>query len=274
MIAAVDTESATTTTTGDLLEVIRWAEDNRPRSLQRTIGPSSVGTPCERRLALELLGAPRHNVTADKWAATVGTAVHAWLAEAFTADNNRRVQAGQPPRWLVEQPVTVRTGLSGSTDLYDLHTHTVIDWKVLGKTSLDDKRRADDPGQQYRWQAHLYGMGWARAGLPVRDVAIVALPKSGILRDTWRWRRPYDPQVAEQALARMDAVLTGMDVAESVGALDAFVGLLGRDTTNCRYCPFYTPNRELGASNGCAGPLENLAPGEEPPPVQALAGIF
>lgn len=265
-------EAPAATTSGDLLEVIRWAENNRPRSLQKAIGPSSVGQPCSRRLMLGLLGATVHNTTADKWAATMGSAVHDWLAAAFTADNARRVSEGLPPRWLVEQRVTVRLGLSGSTDLYDLETHTVVDWKVLGHKSMTAKRAADDPGQQYRWQLMLYGRGWANLGMPVANVAAVCLPRSGILRDTWRWCRPYDPAVADEALARMDALLVGADISESAGQLEEFMRALDRDTTNCSWCPFYRPGPDGDPTDGCAGPFED--PDFKQPAKQAMTGIF
>lgn len=270
MTAAVD---AAVLTSNELLAVIRHQADHAPRSLQKHIGPSGVGTPCDRRLALELLGATVHKGGTDKWAATVGTAVHAWLADAFTADNNRLASEGRPPRWLVEQRVTVRTGLAGSCDLYDLQTHTVTDWKTTSVTRLREYRAKGDPGQQYRYQAHLYGMGWANAGLPVRDVAVVFLPRSGVLRDTYYWTEPYDPAVAQAALDRMDGLLVGADIAETLGGLGEFMQLLPRDTAFCDYCPFYRTDRAGDPADGCAGPLEDLAPGEQPQ-VQALAGIF
>jgi hypothetical protein len=261
------------TSSGDLLTVIRATAAANPRSLQRTIGPSGVGQPCERRLALELLQATIHNTTADTWPSTIGTAVHSWLADAFTADNTTRVAAGRPPRWLVEQKVTVRTGLTGSCDLYDLETHTVIDWKVLGAKSLNGKRRDGHPGQQYRAQAHLYGMGWANVGLPVANVAVVVLPRSGILRDTWVWTEPYTPAVAQAALDRMDLLLSGMNACElqDPGALEQFMRLLDRDTTNCDWCPFYRPDPHADPADGCAGPFED--PDFRAPARQAVAGI-
>lgn len=75
MTAAVETPARTLP--GHLLSVITGASSNAPRSLQRRIGPSEVGQPCERRLLLQLLGATRHNTSTDQCPATVGTAVHA-----------------------------------------------------------------------------------------------------------------------------------------------------------------------------------------------------
>lgn len=256
---------------GDLLSVIRHQADNAPRSLQKAIGPSGVGTPCDRRLALDLLGATTHNTGQDKWASTVGTAVHAWLADAFTADNAQLAGQGLAPRWLVEQRVTIRTGLSGSCDLYDLWTHTAVDWKNLGVGSLRKYRTANDPGQQYRWQLHLYGRGWANAGLPVRTVMLVGLPRSGQLRDTWTWDEPYDPTVAQQALDRMDGLLVAMNAAD-VDTHPERMRALSRDTSMCDWCPFYTPDQAVSPIDGCNGPLED--PDFRAPARQAVAGLF
>lgn len=258
-------------TSGDLLTVIRRTADQAPRSLQTAIGPSEIGTPCDRRLALKLLGAPVQNTTVDKWAATVGTATHAWLADAFTADNARRVADGLPPRWLLEQRVTVRTGLSGSCDLYDLQTQTVVDWKTTGVTRLRAYRAAGDPGQQYRYQAHLYGMGWANLGVPVTTVAVVFLPRSGMLRDTYLWEQPYDPAVAQAALDRADWLLLAMNAAD-VDTHPEAMRALARDTSMCEHCDFYTTDRAVSPLDGCNGPLEDLPAGAAAS-VQVVPGI-
>lgn len=260
---------------GDLLSVITGSANNAPRSLQRHIGPSQVGMPCERRLALTLLDATEHNTSRDSWPATVGTAVHSWLADAFTADNAQLIASGQPPRWLVEQRVQVRPGLAGSCDLYDLWTHTVIDHKTVGVTNLRGYRNAGNPGPQYRTQAHLYGQGWANAGLPVRRVAVVFYPRSGMLRDTWMWDEDYDPAVAQAGLDRMDQVLTFMNALD-IDSDPTPMKALTRDTTHCDWCPFWTTDRNVDPSDGCAGPLEGNPPTDPRSPTdrQAVAGLF
>src|SRR5690606_22850826 len=49
----------------------RKTKDNR--SAQTTLGPSEIGTPCDRRLALTVMGAAPVNPGGDGWAAFVGT---------------------------------------------------------------------------------------------------------------------------------------------------------------------------------------------------------
>ena len=239
---------------GQLLSVITGSAENAPRSRQTQIGPSEIGAGCRRKTALKLLGAPERN-KGDRWAATIGTAVHAWLEEAFAADNVGRQKTGQPVRWLLEEKVTIREGLRGSCDLYDLESDTVVDWKVVGASSLK-KYRSAGPSRQYRVQAHTYGVGWANQGKPVKKVAIVFLPRTGFLADTHIWTEDFDPTVCHGALGDLDDLVVGMNVAEHLNALNNFVGLLPRDTDGCRFCPYYTTDRSVAASEGCAGVME------------------
>lgn len=224
---------------GDLQAVIRDYERNIERSLQVEIGPSEVGQPCDRRLVMQLLGAEDINADRDQWPATVGTAVHALLAEAFRRSNAMLTAQGRAPRWLIEQPITIRPGLIGHTDLIDLWTWTVIDHKNVSVASLRDRKKAGHPGQQYEIQAQLYGLGWARAGLPIKKVAIAFYPKSGMMRDSWLWTADYDESVALAALDRMDSLLADANEAELADQLDQYLWALPRDTEHCSWCPFF-----------------------------------
>jgi len=244
------------TAIADLTEVITWAARGADRSQQKSIGPSEIGTGCERRLAMALLEAPKPNDNRDEWTSTVGTACHSWMESAFTADNARRMAAGEGPRWLIEQTVEIRTGLKGHCDLYDLETHTVIDHKFPGVTSIKKYRKQGHPGQQYRWQAHLYGKGWANLGLPVERVQLVMWPRSGLIRDAWQWSEEYNPAVAEEALGRVDKLLTAMDVAEGMGELETLLDMLDRDTEHCGWCAYFDRNA-TNPAEGCRGPFSD-----------------
>jgi hypothetical protein len=245
---------------GDLQAVIRDFERNQERSLQVEIGPSEIGMKCSRRLVMQLLGADAVNTEQDMWPATVGTAIHALLADAFRRDNNALTSTGRPARWLVEQPVTIRPGLVGHTDLIDMWTWTVIDHKNVSVKSLRNHRKAGHPGQQYEAQAHLYGLGWRRAGLPIKKVAIAFYPKSGMMRDSWLWTADYDEQLALDALDRMDTLLADANMAELEGDLDQWLRALPRDTGHCDWCPYMEAGREAPSENPaatCSGVFED-----------------
>lgn len=233
-----------------LTATIRLAAAIAPRSLQSAIGPSEVGTPCTRRLAYRWLGVDPVGLDGDPLASIIGTATHSWLAAAFTRANallNRQ-------RWLVEQPVTIRPGLTGSVDLYDTDNDTIVDWKIVGKTSLDAYRR-NGPRPQYVTQAHLYGMGLSNAGHTPRNVALAFLPRAGWLGGMWTWTAPYDPAVAEAALDRLDGVaqlVAGLDVETHD---DRWASIPAQPGSECRFCPWWAPARREPGLAGCPGGL-------------------
>lgn len=111
---------------------------DHPRSQQTRLGPSEIGDPCARRLAYKLTGTPKTRELSTPWRPTVGTAVHAWLEEAF-ATYNQTAKYGFPfTRWLLETSIDAGPmagdRLTGHSDMYDRVTCTAIDWKGL---SLD-----------------------------------------------------------------------------------------------------------------------------------------
>lgn len=206
-----------------------------PRSQQTRLGPSEIGSPCARRLGYRLAGVAEVNDRGPAWKPTVGTAVHAWLEETFRGVNR---DLGVP-RFLLEHKVdTGEAGgehITGSCDLYDRVTATVVDWKIVGTAALR-RYKKDGPGTQYRTQAHLYGRGWQRRGQPVDTVGIFFLPQNGELSEAHFWHEPYDEQIAVDALTRLDAIYSVVDKA-GLAALP----LLPTGDAYCNFCPFYMP---------------------------------
>ena len=227
----------------DLKRVIRDHERSRPRSVQRAIGPSEVGTRCGRRLAYRMLDVDPVNHDPDPWAAIVGTATHAWLEAAFAEENARLGW----DRWETEVRVDLPTYMSGSVDLYDHHTRTVIDHKVRGAAAM--KRAKAGVSEQERTQVHIYACGLRMQGYDVEHVAIVSWPRAGTLRDAIYWTEPYDEAVVEAALERIDAMrvvlAAGTAALPMIPTADAF----------CSYCPFYLP-ASTDAATACPGHAE------------------
>src|SRR3954468_5039179 len=111
----------------------RDAADNR--SAQRHLGPSEIGTPCDRRLAMELLGMRHVNPGGDGFAAWLGTQGHRGMADIYEwAD-------GKSGRFAVETPLNFpsRVMPKGTGDLLDrtFGGGTFIDWKFMGTWSLN-----------------------------------------------------------------------------------------------------------------------------------------
>lgn len=242
----------------EYLAHIKTAITNHPRSLQRRIGPSEVGHPCARRIGYKLLDVDENPSDDTPWLPTIGTAVHAWLEECFTQANAGHDHA----RWLTELRVDVGeiggTAITGSCDLYDRVTATVIDHKIVGATQLT-KYKAKGPGEQYRSQIHLYGRGLTRRGLPVDRVAIAFLPRNGELSGAHIWHEAYDETVALAALQRAEGISTattalGAGALQHLATADAF----------CHRCPFFKAgSTDLEA--GCPGhPTSRTQPITDP----------
>lgn len=202
-----------TATTTDLPAVLRSiiedAITNHPRSLQTALGPSELGTACDRCL-VHLLAGHKPTEHVIPWLPTVGTAVHRWLELVF----HGRVFLHDEDRWLLEERVRVGevagAPVHGSADLFDVATGTVVDWKIVGKTTLDQVRRSGAK-LTYQAQAHLYGKGFEDAGHAVNTVTVMFLPRNAVsLQHMQVWSAPYSRQAADLVLQRANALHAGI----------------------------------------------------------------
>jgi hypothetical protein len=227
-------------------------EANSARTLQVAPGPSEIAVGCDRRLAYRTLSTPEQPDGRVKWAPLIGTAVHALIAEALHADNQRTMAAGaQRARWLVEERVHPDPAVSGSCDAYDTETDTVVDWKVVGPTSLTKYRR-HGPGPQYEGQIQIYGRGWQRAGRSPHWVRIVFLARGHDYEQAYEWTAPYSRTAADAAidrLYRIVALTADLKLADTPALWGAVPANPGDD---CRYCPYHRRGRPAD-DTGCPG---------------------
>ena len=225
-----------------LLDVVTRAGIWTPRAGQVAIGPSEVGHPCTRRIAYKLLDWDKPNeMQGGSWAAQVGTAIHAYLAEVF----------GKKEGYLVEQRVNIRGNLAGTVDLYDTKNGVVIDWKTTGASKLAAYRK-DGADPQHVIQVHLYAYGLAAAGADVKKVALAYLPTSGQLSDGYVDIRDYDPQVALDAFTRLDtihALLAQVDVEQNP---EFWSQIPAKTSRLCAWCPYFKPFSKA-LDEGCPG---------------------
>jgi hypothetical protein len=249
---------------GDVVALIQRTAAAHPRARQVELGPSEAGDPCTRKLAYKILDWHRPGRDLDPWAAVQGVAVHAWLADAFRAENERLGR----DRYLIEQRVqpvsdadAARLGtpgnLAGSCDLFDRDTGTITDWKLTSPERLRTYV-AEGPGPKFRAQAHLYGRGLANAGETVRTVSIVFLPRATVLDGLHAWAEPYDSAIAETAMRRLAAIrdaLIALDPERNPGRWGLFPTAPG----SCRHCPWLKPGSRYLAA-GCPGHLDGAAP--------------
>jgi hypothetical protein len=234
----------------ELRTIIHHAGRNSARSLQIHLGPSEIGVPCDRQVAGKLAGIPATNHVVDPWPSILGTAGHAWLADAFKAENARHGL-----RWVPEARVVPHPEHSGTADLYDGQEQAVVDWKILGADKLDSIA-AKGPSQQYQIQLLLYGRGYRNLGLPVRRVVLVALPRTkSTLDGMYVWDHELTP-ADDEAIERVFE-LTAIRKQWADEIRTGRIGLLNVPATpdhdTCYFCPFYRPQAAHDGGIGCPG---------------------
>jgi hypothetical protein len=259
----------------ELRDVLVRFEAQRPRTMQKSLGPSELGTPCQQQMARKLAGAPRRPIVDPTWAPFQGTAVHASMEEVVGFWN---AQLGRE-RWLAEDRLEVDPGLpgpdgqlvdgiSGNGDAFDLDHGMVVDWKLVGKTALEKLDRglrmkkppAEQVSPEYRVQGHLYGYGHARKGRDVRFVRLVLLARSHDYDESREWTEAYDPDIAVAAIQRYwqtHDLLQALQVTAAPDLIAAVPATPHRDT--CKWCPFARPGQPADW-HGCPGdkPLDKV----------------
>jgi hypothetical protein len=225
-----------------------------PRSQQVHLGPSELGANCDRQVVGKLAGAHRTNNVSDPWPSIVGTAVHAWLAQAFNDDNAR----DKVLRWLTETRVTPHPLYPGSADLYDAQEAAVVDHKVLGATSLNKVKSPAGPSRRYRVQLLLYGAGFRALGLPVKRVVLAAYPRTAATLDgMYVWDhicQPEDEDVVREVLRRTEVrQWLGTEVQEGKMTLNQVPAT--PDDDECFFCFLYRPQSAYDGGPGCPGTI-------------------
>jgi len=223
-----------------LISKIEAAILNHPRSQQTRIGPSEIGTPCDRKLGYKLAQFPPIRRPVANWKATVGGATHTWLEYVFSDDSDflteKRVQPG-----FIDGEV-----FDGSADLYHKPSYTVIDWKIVGPNSM--KKYAKHTSPVYNVQRHIYGYGYENAGFRVESVALMILPSAGDLRDHVWDCVPYNPQIAIDAIDKADRIAR----AGRVAGWENVIPKLKMTDDFCYSCPFQRSDADSW-EDGCSG---------------------
>lgn len=177
------------------------------RSKQLQLGISEVGMDCRKCVARKL--ALKARIIDGAWYPFIGTAVHDSLERGFTER--------WPEDYKLEERLHVHSyknlELGGSCDMFAYQDGVVNDWKVVGKTAVEDARKGKVK-QQYHIQAMLYGYGWEQKGFDVTHVALSFLPREDKLENAVVALMPYNKQVALESLAVLESMI---DAAEIVG---------------------------------------------------------
>ena len=235
-----------------LQDIILWNERTSPRSLQRAIGPSEIGDPCDRRIAYRLAGTEPVNVYGDPWPAIVGTAIHSWLE---TAINRFQAETGHQG-WVTEARVQPDPLVQGRSDVFYERTGTVVDFKTTSSDTIKKLNRGDPPSPSYVTQINLYGRGHELAGRDVKNVCLVYYARSGWLNDAFVWHDTYKPEIAARALTRMYDIgfhLLDLDIENRP---EKFADILPTPGDNCIWCPMFSRDMDptvKASRDGCPG---------------------
>lgn len=192
------------------------------RSLQRGIGISSLGAMCERQITYAMTGTQPVHFN-DPLRALFGTGWHLVMKEMFG-----RLDAGRG-RFLIEKPQRFR-GIPGTPDLLDRYTHTLVDWKTTLKSKLN-RIRNDGPPTGYVVQLQGYAAALISAGETVKRCALIYVPVDGELDDIYAWSTLVQPDIANAAVERINALQDRqpVDTPMSPSAL-------------CGWCDYHNPN--------------------------------
>jgi hypothetical protein len=241
-------------TVAEIRQVITDFDADSARSRQVALGPSELGTPCVRQIAMKLAGVPKRREGRPPWAPLQGTAVHALMEDVLKFHNGRLGR----PRWVIEQRVDLDGELAGRGDAFDTDTGIVVDWKHAGVTTLKSVNRMTLPvarrvRPEYRVQAHLYGYGHERAGRKVNFVRLVFLARSHDYDASTEWTEAYRRDVAEWALTRYYAVRDAVAEGDMAAHPERLAEIpAAPSSSTCQYCPFKRPGVEADGT-GCRG---------------------
>jgi hypothetical protein len=233
-----------------LTDVILWAEKQHPRRAQAPIGPSELGSACDRRIGYRVAGVSPCNTDFDPWPMIMGTAIHSWLDDAFTNWNRQNKES-----WMTETALHLDDYVRGHADLYNRELETVIDWKGVG-TDVMRKIKRDGVPVGYQIQTHLYGYGFTLKGLPVKKVCLAFLPRSGWLKDMYVWCDDYNQDVAVGCIHRLYGIADRILQLKVTTNPHRWEQVDNVPSNDCGWCPWYNPglDAELGASDkGCPG---------------------
>jgi hypothetical protein len=223
-----------------------------PRSIQAHLGPSELGVECDRQVVGKMIAAVPTNHVSDPWPAIIGTAVHAWLAQAFQ-DENARIGL---IRFLTELSVAPVPEHPGTTDLYDGIEQATVDHKVLGPTSMAKIQSPDGPPRHYLVQLLLYWLGCQVAGLPSKRIVLIAYPRTEASLDRmYVWERqpgPADVALLQEVL-RVTAVRRQIAARILEGRMHLSEVPITPDEDVCYFCPFWRPQAAYDGGPGCPG---------------------
>lgn len=179
---------------GTLIKAYGESSDRSQQSEAGIMGPSDLGF-CRQKAVLMTRGVPQSDSTSIA-AAQIGTAIHAYVAEAFKTMGN--------PDWIVDNEKVTATfpsgaAISGTPDLILPDYNAIVDTKT--KDGFQWEKR-EGMSQANRYQIHTYALGAMQAGLlnpeaPVW-VCILYIDRSGKEQEPYFIWEQYDATLIDE----------------------------------------------------------------------------
>lgn len=170
---------------GLLKNALTSYELSKERNNQMELGPSNIYT-CHAQAWHIINQSPKCNTETEHLSATMGTAIHAVIAEGLKSINHF-------DDYMIEFELST-PDIKGHIDFYSRNDKMLIDWKTITLKKVAGNKWLD---AQKRTQVQIYGYLLEENGYPIEQVALAALP-----RDAWQFNQlvyhiePYDREVA------------------------------------------------------------------------------
>jgi hypothetical protein len=181
----------------DLRKQVTMWDDGRERSKQVEIGWSEIAG-CRSALAFRMRDVwPTDDP--DGWRATAGTALHLWMREVRSADDP----------WLEFEVEVEYRGVPGHVDEWSFLRRELVDYKFPTKAVSESWRRSPEMLREKMVQLMGYGAGMLDGRLSGEGslmCRLLVMPVDGTSDDWWTVAWPFDRDVADEYVQRMEDV--------------------------------------------------------------------
>lgn len=179
-------------------ELVEESMASDERTLQKRIGPSSLGNDCWHCLACEIAEIPKEEDPQQIWNQWIGKAAHDRMEQLLKAADPMQKLYIPERRVLVGHVGDME--IWGSADCFDIPKKVVIDWKFPGEKTLNWVKKGN-LNPKYKVQPHMYGLGYERLGYEVEMTLVLFMPRDArTVREAFPVYQKYDRTIADRAL--------------------------------------------------------------------------
>lgn len=195
--------------------VLDMLKQQSARDKQTTVGPSSIGDPCDYCLGLAVSNTKPHSVNHWWMGARIGTAIHETLEKAAEKhiEKPRSTYFAPLENALLESKVRICViegygMISGSADLVLTEHDHLVDYKSTTRAKINKIKLAPVKRQYYiQQQLYMYGLN-TNHGMNIKKASLVFICRDGASNaDVYIQSFDYDESAAEEALDRLGDII-------------------------------------------------------------------